>query len=634
MVPENRETINNTAAESDNKAENREVYAEKAETKAPEMDEDKLRALALAYARYLASQDLAPGDATFVEPEELTGETQPVNTQEEDAPELIEEAGEEDAPAAEEPAKEAAEKPAKKAPARKHRLYSDAEPDEQQLRRIEASLDKRAAKRKRRSVVDAYDSMQEKVCEGAAETGRDFVRAGHKLTSTYRQSRRFIGLILLLIGVFAAVVLAIFDRYTVYEYAYNGKILGYVKNQEDVIGVLDIAGSKMSEDETGDSEVEFTANQNVTFNLVDARGKSIDDADTAINKFVYMTDIETEAFGIYDGDVLVAVVKSEKDAEFLLNQALAVLSEPDKGMEVVSADYTNELSIRPVNVLLTSVQSNEEALEKMTKGGETEIYHIAESSENLGSIARVFAADPINIYDEENKNVVTEIEQGDTVCIHNITDPVSVKMVETGRMKETIEFETIKKKSDDYYEGDTHIEQEGVDGKQIFEGSITKVGGEVTERDEDHIEVIREKKDKIILVGTAERPKTAPTGTYVMPIHNYVLTSNFGFRWGRLHAGIDMGAPTGEPIYATDGGTVVKAEYYSGYGNVVFVQHEDGRQTRYAHCSQLLVNYGDKVYQGQLIALVGNTGHSFGSHLHFEVRLNDNPVDPRPFLGI
>ena len=201
-------------------------------------------------------------------------------------------------------------------------------------------------------------------------------------------------------------------------------------------------------------------------------------------------------------------------------------------------------------------------------------------------------------------------------------------------MRETIEYETIKKESDDYYEGDTHIEQEGIDGIQIFEGTITKVGGEVTKRKADKIDTVREKQDKIILIGTAERPRTAPTGTYVMPIHNYVLTSNFGFRWGRLHAGIDMGAPTGTPIYATDGGTVVKSEYYSGYGNVVFIQHEDGRQTRYAHCSQLLVTYGEKVYQGQLIALVGNTGHSFGSHLHFEVVLNGSPVNPRPFLGI
>ena len=79
-----------------------------------------------------------------------------------------------------------------------------------------------------------------------------------------------------------------------------------------------------------------------------------------------------------------------------------------------------------------------------------------------------------------------------------------------------------------------------------------------------------------------------------------------------MHEGMDFGAATGTPIYAADGGTVVRAEYYSGYGLCVEIDHEHGRLTRYAHCSQVLVNRGDRVYQGQNIALVGNTGHSFG----------------------
>ena len=93
-----------------------------------------------------------------------------------------------------------------------------------------------------------------------------------------------------------------------------------------------------------------------------------------------------------------------------------------------------------------------------------------------------------------------------------------------------------------------------------------------------------------------------------------------------------MGAAGGTPIYATDGGTVVRAGWYSGYGNCVDIEHENGRMTRYGHCSRLLVNVGDKVYQGQNIALVGNTGHSFGNHLHFEVRVNNVAVNPRLFL--
>jgi murein DD-endopeptidase MepM/ murein hydrolase activator NlpD len=99
-----------------------------------------------------------------------------------------------------------------------------------------------------------------------------------------------------------------------------------------------------------------------------------------------------------------------------------------------------------------------------------------------------------------------------------------------------------------------------------------------------------------------------------------------------MHEGIDLGASTGTPIYAADGGKVIRATWYSGYGLCVDIDHENGRVTRYGHCSRLLVSAGDRVYQGQNIALVGNTGNSFGSHLHFEVRLDGTAYNPRKFL--
>ena len=636
------------------------VYAERAETVLPEVDEDELKALALSYARYLAEHGMQPGDPTFTDsvpeekPEDTAAESDAGTAAEADADTDAEnrdtETGEPqtEKSEAEEPEQEknadpdSRKKKAKKASSKKKSASkkktiftsAQAEPTDAELRKIEASLAKNEKKyAKASAVMDLHDRLQAGLDAAAAGAGRDFVAASHRIASTYRQSRRIIGIAILVIGILAAIVLAVFDRFTVYEYAYNGKTLGYVVNQEDVTDVLDIAGTMLTENSSGDNEIKFTANQNVTFKQVDARGKSTDDADTAVNKLVYMTDIETEAAGVYDGSKLVAIVKSNEDAENLLLQTRDYLSTPDEGMELVSADFTNNLEIRPVNVLLTSIQSNNDAMTMMTKGGSMEIYHIVEEGETLDGLSQTFGADAVNIFNEDNSEVAEEILPGDTVCIHESVEPVSVKMVETGRMKETIEYDTVKKESDDYYKGDTYTKQEGVNGVQIFDGTVTKVAGEVTGRDGD-TEVIREKQDKIILVGTAERPKTAPTGTFAMPIQHYTLTSNFGYRWGRLHAGIDMGAPTGTPIYASDGGTVTRAGWYSGYGLCVDISHDNGKETRYGHCSKLLVNVGDKVYQGQEICLVGNTGHSFGSHLHFEIHLNGQPVNPRPILGI
>jgi murein DD-endopeptidase MepM/ murein hydrolase activator NlpD len=110
------------------------------------------------------------------------------------------------------------------------------------------------------------------------------------------------------------------------------------------------------------------------------------------------------------------------------------------------------------------------------------------------------------------------------------------------------------------------------------------------------------------------------------------LTSPFGPRWGRIHEGIDIGASTGTPIVAAAAGRVIVSGWSGGYGYLVVVDHGNGMATAYAHNSSLVAGVGQQVAQGQLIAYVGNTGNSFGSHLHFEVRVNGGAVDPMGYL--
>ena len=110
------------------------------------------------------------------------------------------------------------------------------------------------------------------------------------------------------------------------------------------------------------------------------------------------------------------------------------------------------------------------------------------------------------------------------------------------------------------------------------------------------------------------------------------ITSPFGMRWGRLHTGIDIGAPTGTPIHAAAAGTVVYCGWMEGYGNLVAIDHHNGLSTAYAHQSQIAASCGQDVAQGQVIGYVGCTGHCFGPHLHFEVRINGAPVDPLGYL--
>jgi murein DD-endopeptidase MepM/ murein hydrolase activator NlpD len=125
---------------------------------------------------------------------------------------------------------------------------------------------------------------------------------------------------------------------------------------------------------------------------------------------------------------------------------------------------------------------------------------------------------------------------------------------------------------------------------------------------------------------------SAPSSAgFVWPAHG-VMTSPFGWRWGRMHEGIDIAVPSGTPVVASASGTVIVAGWMGGYGNLVVVDHGNGIATAYGHNTSVTVGFGQQVAQGQLIAYSGNTGHSTGPHVHFEVRVNGSAVDPLGYL--
>jgi murein DD-endopeptidase MepM/ murein hydrolase activator NlpD len=132
--------------------------------------------------------------------------------------------------------------------------------------------------------------------------------------------------------------------------------------------------------------------------------------------------------------------------------------------------------------------------------------------------------------------------------------------------------------------------------------------------------------------------EVGPPDVYVLPLRSYTLTSKFGFRKleaesnGRQHTGIDLAAPSGTPYYAVARGKVILARYNGGYGNCVMIDHGGGIISLYGHSSSLNVKEGQTVEAGQLIGKVGDTGYSFGPHLHFEIRIDGEREDPITYL--
>jgi murein DD-endopeptidase MepM/ murein hydrolase activator NlpD len=130
---------------------------------------------------------------------------------------------------------------------------------------------------------------------------------------------------------------------------------------------------------------------------------------------------------------------------------------------------------------------------------------------------------------------------------------------------------------------------------------------------------------------TPSSDSTPSAAGFIWPVSGPVV-SPFGMRWGRMHEGIDIAAAEGTPIHAAASGRVVYAGWMDGYGNLVAIDHGGGLSTAYAHQSSIAAGVGQTVSQGQTIGYVGCTGHCFGPHLHFEVRVNGTPVDPLGYL--
>ena len=185
------------------------------------------------------------------------------------------------------------------------------------------------------------------------------------------------------------------------------------------------------------------------------------------------------------------------------------------------------------------------------------------------------------------------------------------------------------------YTGTTKVLTAGTPGQETINANVTYVNGYEESREILTRATLSEPTTEVVAVGTKERPRTMPTGTFRWPITGRI-NSYFGYRYifgsTSYHGGIDIKASYGAPIVAADGGTVTFSGWKGTYGKLVIISHGNGIQTYYGHNSDLNVSAGDKVYKGQTIAYAGSTGRSTGNHCHFEIRINGTRVNPLSYL--
>lgn len=189
---------------------------------------------------------------------------------------------------------------------------------------------------------------------------------------------------------------------------------------------------------------------------------------------------------------------------------------------------------------------------------------------------------------------------------------------------------SVETENPELYEGVREVTDKGVKGSCELVSTKYYINGEFVDEQSEQM-VIDEGVPTQVSVGTKPRPAGIGTGEFITPASGK-LTSGYGARWGRNHNGIDIGAPTGTPVYASDDGVVTCSKYRNSYGNTVVIDHGNGYETYYAHNSELVVSEGQTVKKGQLIAKVGSTGNSTGPHCHFEIHYNGEIKNPANYL--
>lgn len=428
----------------------------------------------------------------------------------------------------------------------------------------------------------------------------------------------------------ATLIIGLYSWVIDYEYSYNGRALGIVRDQQDVLEILELVSEELTQ-EYG-SSIRIDPETDITFTPVISYKKEIDDADTVLRRFTYMGDIQAEACAIYaDGD-RIAIVESEKIAKEVLDKVLKNYLDDDDDVEYEYSGFAEEIELTSINTSLANVSSKSAAYKKIKSGGQQEVTYTVKAGDTISGIC-----EKLDVTLDELKSMNPSLDEEDTLHVDDefvITEEVpllTVETVEVATYAQKIKYKTKYVESSAYYEGDEIVTRSGQNGKAKITARLTRHNGKVVEREILKEKVITEPVSKVITKGTKKKPPTAGTGTFIRPV-NVGVYSGYGWRWGRMHYGIDLSCSVGTPIYAADGGVVTMSGWNGAYGYCVKINHGNGYTTVYAHCSALYVSVGERVFQGQNIAAVGNTGRSTGPHCHFEILKNGVNVNPSYYV--
>ena len=350
----------------------------------------------------------------------------------------------------------------------------------------------------------------------------------------------------------------IFNYNTAYEYSYNGKTLGVVKDKEEVLKITNLVQDALTEER--DVEVVIDEEDDIEFKRVAIIGSSyhVDTSEDVLRRMTYVGDINVIGYCITVDGKAAAVLGSQELAKEVLADIKSDFVKEGDNIITEKAAFQETIKIKQVNTDLDNLQSKKSAKKKLLHGGTATTVQIVEEGDSFADIAKkndvsveeLKAANP----DVDTKNLVP----GSKIKVVKPGAMVTMEVSQLVTSDEDIKHKVIEEKTDEMYEGEVEVKEEGEDGKRVVTSRIQTVNGK--EIDSTAIVEIVEKQPKteVLLVGTAERPPSIGDGSFIWPAASgtYRISSEYGWRWGRLHAGIDMACSPGTNVYASNGGIV------------------------------------------------------------------------------
>jgi murein DD-endopeptidase MepM/ murein hydrolase activator NlpD len=405
-----------------------------------------------------------------------------------------------------------------------------------------------------------------------------------------------------------------------WEVSLNGEVLGIVAQVDDLMEAVEIRTSEVREER--ELEDVGVASQ-IDFRFVLSTKK--DDVEHVKQELLEGLEFGLKAAVLVVDGQEIASLSSREEAEGILEELKVKFLRPNS-IEVETLRFREPVEIIEKYRAVDDIIDRDTALNILLYGSETILQHTVARGETFWGIANLYKLG-VSVLQAANPSVKPERLQIGTKLSLKIDEPyLRVEATEKVKYTQAIPFSTTYVNDNSLWNWENKVKTAGRTGTQEVVARVISVNGKEEKREILSTTVISEPTTRVISRGTKNAPSHS-TGSFLWPTTG-TITSPFGPRWGGYHSGVDIGASNGTPIKAADSGIVSFAGYNGGYGYMVKIEHGDGFSTLYAHASRLLVSQNDYVEKGHAIALVGNTGKSYGSHLHFEIHVSGRPVNP------